>query len=392
MTLRTVVDLLLRVRYLLMLALSGVCFAVWYSSRPLDGDWWVFEYGARVIGHLDGEKYQQLAGGWLHIYATMPKLQIGPPALLLAIPSQLLAPATGRLVMAIVLTLSGVVLVAALERMALHARHARPGDHGVARMTMVGGLLLVPAWDVMAVRYMHLDDALIFGLLVTAVWAVQREQWLVLAVVLGTAIATKPWALAFVVLIAVLPRRHVARAAAVTFVATIVWWLPFVIADHQTIGNLWNTDSAFSTSSTPALLGLTHAPTGARGLQFALMLLGACAAVRCGRWVAAPLIAVAIRLVTDWQTWGYYGAGLVVAALLIDVSRRHGRWPLVTAAALAAAGLPAWSTIIDGNVAAVARLVLISLTCALGWRATHPTTTAPSEAIGPTLNVLEYST
>jgi len=138
-TLRTVAYLLLRARYLLMLALSGVCFAVWYSSRPLDGDWWVFEYGARVIGHLDGEKYQRLAGGWLHIYATMPKLQIGPPALLLAIPSQLLAPATSRLAMAIVLTLSGVALVAVLERMAVQARQARPSNRSVAGMATVGG-------------------------------------------------------------------------------------------------------------------------------------------------------------------------------------------------------------------------------------------------------------
>ena len=392
MTLRTVVDLLLRVRYLLMLALSGVCFAVWYSSRPLDGDWWVFEYGARVIGHLDGEKYQRLAGGWLHIYATMPKLQIGPPALLLAIPSQLLAPATSRLAMAIVLTLSGVALVAVLERMAVQARQARPSNRSVAGMATVGGLLLVPAWDVVAVRYMHLDDTLVLGLLVTATWAVQRQRWMILGVVLGTAVATKPWALAFVVLIAVLPKRDVIRAAAVTFAAAIVWWLPFVIADHHTIGNLWNADSAFSTSSTPALLGLTQAPTGARAIQFALMLLGAFAAVRCGRWVAAPLIAVAIRLVTDWQTWGYYGAGLVVAALLIDVSRRDGRWPFVTAAALVAAGLPAWLPVADGNAAAAARLVLVSITCALAWRATQPASATPSEATGPTLNVLEYST
>jgi hypothetical protein len=388
-TLRTFVDRLLRVRYLLMLALSGGCFAVWYSSRPLDGDWWVFEYGARVIGHLHGDKYQQLAGGWPHVYATMPKLQVGPPALLLAIPSQLLTPATGRLVMAIVLTLSGVALVAVLERL---ARQARPGDRSVTGMATVGGLLLVPAWDVVAVRYMHLDDALVLGLLVSATWAAQRQRWIALAVVLGTAIAIKPWALAFIVLIAVLPRRDVVRAAAVTFVAAIIWWLPFVIADHHTIGSLWNADSAFSTSSTPALLGLTHAPTGARGLQFALMLLGAFVAVRYGRWMAAPLIAVAIRLVTDWQTWGYYGAGLVVAALLFDLLGRQGHWPLVTVAAFSAAGAPAWLATIDSTAAAITRLVLVTFACALAWRAIQPTTTAPADATGPTLNVLEYST
>lgn len=389
MTLRAIAARLLRVRYLLMLALSAGCFAAWYSARPLDGDWWVFEYGARVLGHLGGDKYQRLAGGWLHVYATMPKLQIGPPALLLAIPSQLVAPTVGRFVMAAVLTLWGVVLVAAVERLALRAR---PGDRTTIRVAAIGGFLLVPAWDVMAVRYMHLDDALILTLLVLAIGAVQRHRWLVVALALGTAIATKPWALGFVVLIAVLPRRDVMRAAAVTITAAVVWWLPFVLADHRTITGLWNAESAFSTASTPALLGLTHAPTGARGLQFAIMLVGALIAVRQGRWLAAPLIAIGIRLVTDWQTWGYYGAGLVVTALLVDLLRHDRRWPVVTAAALAAAGIPAWLASIDGDAAAIARLVLVSLTCTLAWRATHPTAAAGTGAAVPAPGVLEYST
>jgi hypothetical protein len=56
--------------------------------------------------------------------------------------------------------------------------------------------------------------------------------------------------------------------------------------------------------------------------------------VRRGRWTAAPLAGLAMRVALDPYAFTYYGMGPIAAALLWDLTRPRGRLPVWTAATL----------------------------------------------------------
>ena len=93
----------------------------------------------------------------------------------------------------------------------------------------------MPVWAELAVHYAHLDDALALALLMAAIHAVARSRPLAAALLLAASAGAKPWALAFVPLLLVLPRVRWHRAAAVWLAVVVAAWLPFVLADPKTL-------------------------------------------------------------------------------------------------------------------------------------------------------------
>jgi hypothetical protein len=76
-------------------------------------------------------------------------------------------------------------------------------------------------------------------------------------------------------------------------------------------------------------LGVTTAGTPGwdRPVQLFLGILLGVVAVSRGRWLAVPLVVLAVRLLFDPGTYPYYTAGLVLASVLVDLGWRQTRWP-----------------------------------------------------------------
>jgi hypothetical protein len=333
----------LRWRYGVLLIVATIVFAQLYELRF--GDWLFLEYVGRVALHHHG-----YPGGWstvLHVYTDMPKVQMGPPALLAALPLQLLSPRTGSALGALTMMLAMVACVALIERTALlvgvPSSRTRPA-------ALIGGLLLTPAWAILAVTSMHMDDVIVLTAIIAALPCLLRQRWWAAAALLGTAVATKPWAVVVVPVLFALPRRGVARAALVLVGVALLWWVPFFLADPNTAAAVGGVHVPVNPNSTFGLFGYDMhgplrlcnavfgcrppAPSWLRPLQFGLGVLLAGLAVRRGRWLAAPLVGLTVRVLLDAQAWGYYGAGPVLAALTWDVcqGRRVPRWALLVAA------------------------------------------------------------
>jgi len=324
--LRTAWAWAVRLRFVILLLWAAPWAFRLFPRDPLGSDWWWFEYGARQLsGHADG--ITPIEGGPLHIYTWIPRLQIGPPALLAAIPTQLGNTYAGRVAAAVVMVLAVIGLLVLLERI---ARMCGLAQERTRTMTLVGGAFLVPAWCTLAAFTMHLDDVIVLCLTVVAIHQLLRRCWWAAALALGVAVATKPWAVAFVPLLLLVPRVRRSHAILLTLASAAVWWLPFVVADPQTVQASGSVKLDTSPDSTLHLLGLQSSAGDARLLQLALMVLVGWWAVRSGRWPAILVAPIAVRMLTDPQTWIYYTSGLVLGAFLWDLVGSRARWPRLT--------------------------------------------------------------
>jgi hypothetical protein len=365
-TVRRLAVAAIRARFAIFAAWVAVWALRFYSPRPLFGDWWVFQTGARILTGEGGSYWAHYPGGPLHVYVSMPRLQVGPPALLLTIPSLYLPPALGRAVMASVLAAAGLLMIFLAERVAIRAGTAVAN---VRRTSLIAGVLLLPIWCTLGVAFMHLDDVMVLLLLDVALLAAMSGQRWVFGLALGCAIATKPWAISFAPLVAMLPTRaSQLRAGTIAAAIAITWWLPFVLAAPATPTSLSDINVPVEPMSLWALLGATTPPAAGREIQLALAMAACAFMVSRGRWWAAPVVATAVRLALDWQTWSYYGAALVGCALLFDLCESGRRvWPRVSACALLTALVVpvAEATAIPTSLAAGVRLVLLAATAAL---------------------------
>lgn len=278
--------------------------------------------------------------GGLHLFATHPQLQFGPVSVLAAWLLTLIPPPMQDPVAALFMAALGAVTFALLvtTATALHGRSAHK-----AVIVQVGAAL-VPLWTVLAVHFGHLDDALALTLISAGVAAVARGRpgWAVVSLALAT--GAKPWALPLGVLVLAIDRRwgphwpsrgrHVHRwGLAAGYLALVVLpWLPFVLADPGTLSiGTFRIDIA--DDSVLSLLGQTGSTPGwDRPAQLVLATLVALWCVRTGRWISAPLAVLATRMLIDPGTYGYYTAGLAVAAALVDLTGR--RPPRLTVAIL----------------------------------------------------------
>ena len=361
----------LRLRYGVLLVVYVAAFSLYYQLRF--GDWLLLEFAARVALHRPG--YHGGWSGFFHIYSQMPKMQIGPPAVLAAIPTQLVNPSDGNIVAALVMMLAGVACVGLVERIAKTAGVATGHRQPAA---LLAGLLLVPMWRQLAMLYMHIDDVIVLMAVLAAIPFVMKNRWLVASLLVGTAIATKPWALGVTPILFALPRRDIARAGLVTLGVTLLWWAPFLIADPSAPRELGSVSLPVHAASTFHLLGplghghafeclapgtcMPSAPGWMRPVQLLVAFGLAWLAVRRGRVLAAPLVGLAARVLLDAQAWPYYGVGPVLAALVWDMShgRRIPRWALFVAAA-------EYANVVIGNETACAIIRVVMCAVVIWW-------------------------
>ncbi len=325
--------LLVRFRYLVLLAWGSVFFSRTFA-RTGNGltDWRAFEGGARVL--LSYHHKYGYSGGALHLYANYPFIQIGPPALLPLTPFQAFQPLHVALAFGIVMSLMGLLVVYLCERVAVLRR---PGDAWVARGALLGGLAVTAAWSHDVGLYRHLDDAMAITMAVTAAWvAARRGSWWWVALLLGTACATKPWAVVLVPVIGGLARTDWVRTFAGTVVVGALWWLPFLLASPTTIDVLAGYHLFPRPGSVLFLVGV-HGRVNSwlRPTQTVVGLLVGILAVSRGRWLAAPLVGVAVRVALDPYSFSYYGMGPMAAALMWDLQSTRRRWPMWTTATVA---------------------------------------------------------
>lgn len=304
-------------------AVVSVCLALLLppilSSDSDQGDWYFFVRGSRLL-------FGGGAGGGLHLFAHHPELQVGPLSLVVAAAVRELSSGNG-FVSAVVLTMGlGVITLFLVERIGTRLRPGRAASVAVA----LGAPLFLKQWGAIA-SIGHVDDALALTFGALAVYAVAERWPTVAGCAVGLAVGSKPWAVFFLPVLWGLPRYR-ARSIGLAGLVSAAAWLPFVLADRQTLGagayRIYNwPDSGLRVLG----VGSHMTPEWVRPAQLiACLAVGAVAAWR-GRWYAVPLAAIATRMLLDGGTWSYYAAGLVLGALLVDAiaSTRAVPWATI---------------------------------------------------------------
>jgi hypothetical protein len=301
------------------------------SSRLSPNDWVIFEVGARSLTHWHGMAVY--AGHPLRLYADNPIIQIGPPALLPVVATQWMSPHTVNVLWVVVMALMGVTAIGCAE---LTGRALVAETSPVRRQltSLVLGAPLAAAWAYQSGRFHHLDDAMGLLAIAVATWlvATKRSSWLV-GLCLGVGVAAKPWAVVATPLILGLSRAERPKAALAAVASAVAFWAPFVLGATDTINELGRLGIIPRGGSILYLLGVhTGVQSWLRPVQFTAGLAVAGYVAWRGRWAAAPLAGIAVRVALDPYAYGYYGLGPVLAAMIWDLSRRTEgrRYPVWT--------------------------------------------------------------
>jgi hypothetical protein len=199
----------------------------------------------------------------------------------------------------------------------------------------VAAVIALPAWFSGAGGWGHLEDAMVYATIIGALLALRGQRALLLGVLLGVAVAAKPWAVIFVPLLLVLQDRQRKLLAALTaLVVFAAFWFPFLIAAPQT-AQLASLPRLLSPLSSWHVLGL-HSGQIVPGWVRPVQMLGGLGlvAVLARRDVfLAVFVGFVWRVAADPETFMYYGVGPAVGAMLLDA--RRGGLPVWTAATVA---------------------------------------------------------
>jgi hypothetical protein len=328
----TVARSIVKLRYLVLLIVGLVFAHAGYETSAHDPtDWVIFEVGSRTLVHYRG--LLVYGGNPLHLYANDPLMQIGPPALLLIVPTLWLSPHSVNVLFVVIMTLMAVGsigLVSAAARQLVDTTDVMRSRV----ICFLAGLPLVAAWGYENGQFHHLDDTLALLCLSLAIWlcATGRSAWLV-GIALGVSVATKPWAIVFAPMLLGLPRPVRAKAALALILTATAFWAPFVLAAPGTIRSLGLLRIVPQAGSVLWLVGLHgHVEHWLRPVQFVFGATAAGYVALRGRWTAAPLVGIAVRVALDPYSYAYYGLGPVLAALVWDLTRPTSR------------RLPVWTT------------------------------------------------
>jgi hypothetical protein len=287
--------------------------------------WHFFATGSRLL--FDGDA----SGSGFSLYAQHPNLQIGPLSFVFAAPLRLADAAQGRVVAVVLLSAVGPLLLWLISRLNAVRYTSRRSS------LILVGLLVLPVWSEVAVHYAHLDDVLALTFTVLALHALERQQGVLVGVLLACAVDSKPWAAPFVALILVLAPTRRPAAIVTWMVGVAVAWVPFLLVDSAT-----TRAAGFSipnaASSGLRALGVADArtPVWDRPLQLALGVLAAFLCVRVRRWPAVLFAVICVRIALDPQTYAYYTSGLVLAAAIVDLTFSRLQVPIYAASAVAA--------------------------------------------------------
>ena len=328
--------------------------------------WHFFELGAELlIG--DGPTGDRSG---LRLYGDHPELQFGPLSILVALPFTLLGTDAGEVAVMVASSLLGLAVVRFV--LATVRGVDRPAGAGATACEWVAGVVVVVVWGDIAVRTAHLDDAIALAAIAAALVAVRRTQPTAAMVLLTVAAAAKPWAVVFVPLCALPLGPGTWRRPLVAAGVAVATWLPFILAEPDTLDT-----SAFEIVNDPAsslrAFGIDAAttPDWVRPVQLLGGLVLVALLVVAGRWPGAVLAGISWRLLLDPGVHRYYTAGFVIGALLVEDRIRPGRTPWFTAVAaivLETTALP------DAPLgpARVARLVVLLFALAAATRPPSP--------------------
>ena len=292
--------------------------------------WYFFVAGPRKLVDLSYPHY--LAAGGLQLYASFPKLQIGPVAFLIALPLALLPMFVSKLIGCVLMSLAGPAVVWLLA----DAAHRLRGGSRAGALRAAGWMwvLLAPPWFLLSICWAHLDDVLALLFVAAGVNLLARGRLTLAAVAVGASAAAKPWALAFIPLALAASEQQRIRRLMIAVGVAVGPWLPFVVADPRTLRA-----ASYKIRVIPAsVLSLFHVvggtPSWVRPIQFIggglLVALG----VRSGRWAAGVVLAIALRLGTDPNVYSYYTTGLLVGAAIWDLLGSRLRVPVLTSTCL----------------------------------------------------------
>jgi hypothetical protein len=309
------------------------------------GDWsYFYAVGHQLLfGHLavgtPGHPVPYGAGlasgpGGLHVYASHPSAQTGPPALVLGGLLSLLGWQGSLLTGKLLMLAAALALVRIVEVTARRLRPRRPVPHGHLAV-LLGGLIILWTWPDVAMSFMHPDDVLVLVSAATACYETARGRPLRTALWAGLAAAAKPWGLVCLALALTAPAGRRLRALGLACAVPAACWLPFVLADPRTlqVARFHIAVSGFSALRVFGVVAMGPMPPWVRPAQFGGGLLLAVLAVRRGRWYGAPLAGIALRLAIEPGGVGYYITGLLTAAVLYDLLEGSDGWPVTGLAA-----------------------------------------------------------
>jgi hypothetical protein len=296
--------------------------------------WHFFAAGARRLVGLRFPGYVRPGG--LDLFASYPKLQIGPAAFLVALPLAVLPSTAGEVLAAVLMLGAGALIAVLVADAARRATGLQPPP--MARSLAFA--LVAPLWVSLSFTYGHLDDVLALTCVTAGINAAVRGRFQLCAVLVGLSAAAKPWAFAFLPLVLLAPRTQRVKAGAVALLSAVIGWVPFLVADPHTLRA-----AAFKIRVVPAsvlgLIGITGGtPSWVRPVQFIVGAALVALCVRHRRYAGAVAVALALRLAIDPNVYPYYMTGLLVATALWDLIATRINIPIMTTGCFLALYLP----------------------------------------------------
>lgn len=295
----------------LVLTAAAIGFAV--HARGIDGDWEFFVGISRRLFGPDG----------LAVYADHTNIQTGPLTLIAVRGLDWL----GSDAFPLAIVVLGLLTLWCVARM-------RP-ERALRGALLLGGLTLLAWWPYLKTSG-HLDDAMVLTLAAATVMLVLRDRRIAAAVVVGVALAVKPWSI-FLLPITLRRVSLRSREALVPLVSVVVGgalWSPFVLTHPGALRGLSPT-VWLAPDSVLRLFGGSAADLTStmRTVQLLLALALATGAVARDRTAGVLLVGIAARMALDGGTWNYYTVGFVLGALIWDLCGARTRLPWTTLAA-----------------------------------------------------------
>lgn len=301
------------------IALSLSAFAAALSAVRTNGDWPFFVQMSRAFTDESG----------LHVYGDHSNIQSGPVSLIV-VRLFSIGGLNSVVVSSVLFAALGCITGGALYRARMERDVGEPRD---LDFTAVIGCVVLMFWWSFLKACGHLDDAMVLTIAAVAFLLIVRNQRFAAALLIGIALAVKPWA---IFLLPLTMDRADWRSRRGTYplvsVATgALIWAPFIIADRGTLDGFRPT-VRLAPDSVLRLFGFdgTDLSSTLRMSQLLIALIITTVAVLRGKFGSALLGGFAVRLATDPATWSYYTPGFILGAVAWDLFDSRSRVPWAT--------------------------------------------------------------